>query len=128
MAHWVIMVVLGLACVAIAVTTMWQHWLDTKRRMKALDVVQAAIEQGREPPKELLADLAPQERNPFGGNDWWANTIVFTVLSLGFGAFALIAWRDGNERFEAFGVIALVMGATAMISLITAVMKSRRAK
>jgi hypothetical protein len=86
----------------------WVSWLDHQRRSKALDVIKAAIEAGREPPKELYAQL---EHNAYGGMGFskrpWGEAVIFGAVGIGFWImFGFTA--PGDARDKALFIAALM--------------------
>jgi len=89
----------------------WVSWLDHQRRMKALDVIKAAMDAGREPPAVVYEQIEGNAYVNMGlSKRPWAEAITFGALGIGFGiAFALDP--PANDRFL---VIAIVMIAVSI--------------
>ena len=58
MQGWVVAALI-FAAVAIAMAAQaWASWLEHKQRMRALDVIKAAVDAGKEPPPALYENLS----------------------------------------------------------------------
>lgn len=108
-----------LAAVVIGVSAQaWVSWLDHKRRTKTLDVIKSAMEAGREPPRELYAQL---EAGPYASlglsNRPWGEAAVFAAVAIGFW-IAFGAQPEGDQRekllFVAAFMSAMSIGCAAL--------------
>lgn len=99
----------------------WVSWLEHQRRSKALDIIKAAIETGREAPPQVYEQLESVNRREAAKP--WSEVVVFAALALGFWlAFGL---APENENRTAFFVIAATMSATSLGALAIALFRSR---
>ena len=97
----------------------WVSWLEHKRRSKAMDVIQAALEAGREVPPQLYDQLSGSADSGlgatsglgFGGKSPWSEVVVFAVLSVAF--WIAFAFSEGQQRV-AFLVVAATMSVTGL--------------
>jgi hypothetical protein len=86
----------------------WASWLDHKRRDKALDVIKAAMEAGREPPPQLYEQLESEPYASMGMSKRpWGEAIVFGAVAIGFWVAYAMA-DDGDARQKAMFVAALM--------------------
>lgn len=82
----------------------WGSWLEHQRRMRALDVIKAAIDAGREPPA-ILYDQISDAKKPSAA---WVEFVVFAALSFSFWlSYALL-------HMTVFMIIAASMTVTAI--------------
>ncbi|HRO04694.1 MAG TPA: DUF6249 domain-containing protein [Terricaulis sp.] len=88
----------------------WVSWLDHQRRSKALDVIKAAIEAGREPPKQIYEQLEVNAYASMGFSKRpWAEAVVFGAVGAGFWImFAMSEPGDGREKMM---LVAALMSA-----------------
>jgi hypothetical protein len=118
---WLIFPVWGLAMGA------W-HSLAGYRRQKAmLDLVRTYAEKGQQPPDALLAALGREDADVPGRRNspahYWSLVALFGVMAAGFGVGA---WAYGFQGVGwPFAIVALVMAAVAVWSLINAVFLGR---
>jgi ABC-type transport system involved in cytochrome c biogenesis permease subunit len=99
----------------------WVSWLEHQRRNKALDVIKAAIEAGREAPPQVYEQLETAARGEAAKP--WSEVVVFAALAVGFWlAFALAPESDNRT---AFFVIAVAMSVTSVGALAIALFRSR---
>ncbi|NWG53910.1 MAG: hypothetical protein HXY28_09340 [Hydrogenophilaceae bacterium] len=93
----------------------WAQWLDHRRRMKALDVIKAALERGMEAPAPVYAELSKDaaKRPP------WSEVIIFTALGV---AFWVAYFRIGGDSADRYAVIATAFTVTALGCLVVALL------
>lgn len=97
----------------------WVSWLEHKRRSKAMDVIQAALEAGREVPPQLYDQLSGGADSGMGatsglgfsGKSPWSEVAVFAALSVAF--WIAFAFSEGQQRV-AFLVVAATMSVTGL--------------
>lgn len=91
----------------------WVSWLDHKRRSKALDVIKAAIEAGREPPKQLFEQL---ESNAYASVGFskrpWAEAVIFGAVGAGF--WIMFGVTEPGEARDKFLFVAAIMSAVSI--------------
>ena len=91
----------------------WSSWLDHQRRTKTLDVIKASLEAGREPPRELYAQL---EQNAYAGAGLskrpWAEAVIFGAVGVGF--WIMFALADPSDQRDKFLFVAAIMSAFAI--------------
>lgn len=114
----------------------YQNWLSYKANRDTLDLLKSYAASGREPPPELVARLnkrwsddddgdddRPRRRRYRGyryGRDQQAYQLVlFGVLCAG---FSYAAYTDLYGAGEAFIIVAFVMGALSLASLVSVVL------
>lgn len=85
----------------------WVSWLEHKRRSQALDIIEACVRAGREPPPQVYRELRAEDKP----KPPWAEVVLFGAL--GFGFWIAFALADGDRRI-AFLVIAATMTITAL--------------
>jgi hypothetical protein len=109
--------IFGIVVVAV-IAAGWSQFLEHRRREKALDIIKAAIEHGKEPPAIVYQEVA----RGGGRNAPWTEVVVFTSLAVGFWiAFANAA---GDERrATAFLVVAATMSVGALGCLLLALLR-----
>lgn len=107
----------------------WHSFANYRRQKATLDVIRTYAQKGEQPPEALLAALGDNEdaeqrsgrRSPA---HFWSLTGLFAVMAIGFGTASY------SYNFEGvgwpFGVVALVMGAVAVWSLINALLFRRQ--
>jgi ABC-type siderophore export system fused ATPase/permease subunit len=93
----------------------WAQWLEHQRRKQAMDVIKAAMEAGKEPPKIVYDQLQKA-----GAKPPWGEVVVFSAL--GFGFWLAFSQADGDSR-TAFMVVAATMTVTALGCLALAIMR-----
>ena len=107
----------------------YQSWLSYKANRDTLDLIKSYAQAGRDPPPELLARLnkrwseddaedddrhryrrrRPRERN-------WYQVVLFACLGAG---FAYAAATDLYQAGSAFVIVAFVMGALSVASVVS---------
>lgn len=88
----------------------WVSWLDHQRRTKALDVIKAAIEAGKEPPRELYDQLEKNEYASMGFSKRpWGEAVVFGAVAIGF--WIMFGFADAGSARERFMLVAVIMSA-----------------
>ena len=107
----------------------YQSWLSYKANRDTLDLIKSYAQAGREPPPELLAKLSKRwndgdehddrddrrryrRRGPRG----WYHVVLFASLGAGF-AYAAVTNLYGAG--EGFVIVAFVMGALSLASLVS---------
>ncbi|WP_395943489.1 hypothetical protein [Brevundimonas sp.] len=113
----------------------WTQWLNYRRQKALLDVVRTYADKGQEPPREILDALAGnapgvgstrQEVRQGTAAHYWSLVGLFGALCAGF------AWASWGGRLDggtgALSIVALVMGAVCLWSLICAVVLQVRGK
>ncbi len=97
---------------------------QNRARSRAIDVIRAYAEQGKDPPPEVLKALTqndpPASASAYSGplaSAWWT-FLVFFALSAGFGiGYIQLA---GDARW-AFMLVTVVMGVLALGALVMAI-------
>ena len=119
---WLIFPIWGLAMGA------WHSMAGYRRQKTMLDLVRTYAEKGEQPPEALLAALGrdddggPAHRN--SPVHYWSLTALFAILAAGFGVGA---WAyDFTGVGWPFAIVALVMAAVAVWSLVNALFLSRQ--
>lgn len=113
---------------------MWDLAATNRRAGRAMDLIKTYVEQGKEPPAELL-DIAAggdelrdgfegSRRNRASSSAW--SLVTFTAIAVGFGAATQFAPTE-NAR-TAFTIVALVMGVLAIGSFFILFFGPRREK
>lgn len=113
----------------------WGQWLNYRRQKALLDVVRTYAEKGQEPPREVLDALAGntpgavstrQSMRQGTAAHYWSLVGLFGFLCAGF------IWAGWGGRLDggtgAFLIVALVMGAVCLWSLICAVVLQVRGR
>jgi hypothetical protein len=103
----------------------WTSWLEHKRRSKALDVIKAAIEAGREPPPQLFEQLEADPMAQMGlSKRPWGEALVFGAVGVGFWIALAFAEPDANR--EKFVLVASIMSAVSIACFALAAFRSRK--
>jgi amino acid permease len=107
----------------------FQSWLSYRANRDTLDLLKAYAASGREPPPELVArlnkrsnydldddrdDMRPRYR--YRRERGWYHVVLFGVLGMG---FTFAATSDLYEAGPAFLIVAFVMGALSLASLVS---------
>jgi len=117
------------------IAMMARLWSRHARANRSLDILQAYVQQGKEPSPEMLAALQGQGYGSrwdgrYGGRhspeSYWRRFFFFAALSAAFGLLAF--WPELNaatHMHSHFGFIflALILGAMALASLLSAMMR-----
>jgi hypothetical protein len=106
----------------------WQSWLNYRKHRDNLDVIRRYADSGKEIPAGLLDKLnspVPDDwdgyegrrgrryyRRGYGG---WYQVVLFGSLAAGFG---YASWTDIYGAGEAFTIVAFVMAAMCLASLV----------
>lgn len=109
--------------------------LNYRRQRDTLKLIQTYAERGQEPPEALLKvldrpidadDDAWHTRRSGGrmGDGNWFSVVLFGVLGAGFG---YASWSDMYGAGDAFLIVAFVMAALCLASLVSALLGRRRA-
>lgn len=89
-----------------------------RRSKQAMDLIKSYVEQGKDPPAELLsiaADGYDSDGNKLGdkGQGTAATTVTFTALAVGFGLAATLF--PGNEKTQSvFFILGVTFGVVAL--------------
>jgi hypothetical protein len=112
----------------------YQSWLSYKANRDTLDLLKSYAASGREPPPELVARLNKRwneddgdrddirsrrrryRRYRYGGDHPAYQVVLFGVLCAG---FSYAAFTDLYGAGEAFVIVAFVMGALSLASLVS---------
>ncbi len=111
----------------------FSSFLNYRRQKDTLKLIQTYAERGQEPPAALLKVL----ERPIDADDdsWqlrsggrmsdgnWFSVVLFGVMSAG---FAYASWADIYGAGEAFLIVAFVLGALCLASLVSALLGRRR--
>lgn len=96
-------------------------WLHHKRAQHGLEILKSYIDQGKEPPPELVQFLRTPERRPDKGP---GSSIFLAILFAGLGAaFTLIALTEGDR--DVFFVV-IIMGALSIGFLAKALLRPKQ--
>lgn len=111
----------------------YNSFLRYRRQRDALNLLRTYAEKGQEPPEALLQVLQrPLDEDHWDGGasgsrqptNYWSLFGLFTALALGFLGAGRFTGIDGGSG--AFMIVAFVMGAVAVWSLISALTTRRR--
>jgi len=107
----------------------FQSWLSYRANRDTLDLLKAYAASGREPPPELVAHLNKRcnddldddrddgrSRYRYRRERGWYHVVLFGVLGMG---FTYAATSDLYEAGPAFLIVAFVMGALSLASLVS---------
>jgi hypothetical protein len=110
----------------------YQSWLSYRANKDTLDLIKSYAQAGREPPPELLAKLNKRwndgddhddrddrhERRRYRrrGPHGWYHVVLFAALGAG---FAYAAVTDLYGAGEGFVIVAFVMGALSLASMVS---------
>jgi hypothetical protein len=110
----------------------YQRWLSYRANRDTLDLIKTYAQSGREPPPELLAKLHKpwgdgEERDDRYDRDerrryrrrgprGWYHVVLFAALGAG---FTYAAVTDLYGAGEAFVIVAFVMGALSLASVVS---------
>jgi len=120
MDRWEVAVLILAAVVVGMGSQAWVSWLDHQRRTKALDIIKAAIEAGREPPKQIYEQLEPNAYASMGFSKRpWAEAVVFGAVGAGFWIMFGLA-EPGDQRDKAM-LVAAIMSAFSVGCLALAI-------
>lgn len=114
------------AAIAVAMAAQgWVSWLEHKRRSKALDVIKAAIEAGREPPAQLYEQMEADPMAQMGlSKRPWGEAFVFGAVAIGF--WIALAFNDQSDSRDKFVLVASIMSAASIGCLALAAFRSRK--
>ena len=111
---------------------MVRAWLNHKRAQQGLEILKSYIDQGKEPPPELLKllqsdSVAARERPLRVSSGLWIPTFLFTALSAGFLflAFSPSITEHDNSAQSGLTFVAILMGGLAMGFLVAAITRKR---
>jgi len=105
----------------------WQSWLNYRKHRDNLDVIRRYADSGKEIPAGLLDTLnspVPDDWDGYGrrgrryyrrGYGGWYQVVLFGSLAAGFG---YASWTDIYGAGEAFTIVAFVMAAMCLASLV----------
>jgi hypothetical protein len=106
----------------------WNSWLNYRRSRDAMDLMRHYAAQGKEPPSDLLKTFngpidedswtySGRRRYRYGyRRNWPSRVAFFALMSAG---FAWAAWSGFVGASDAFYIVAFVMGAIAVASLVS---------
>lgn len=110
----------------------FQSWLKFRQQKAMIDLIRSFAEKGMEPPEALLQQLnRPVDLNTGqkseaqtikGPAHYWSLVGLFAVLAAGFGIGAAMGVDDHSG---AFVIVAMVMTAVGVWSLINALLNGR---
>lgn len=124
--RWMVAAFIFLAVSVGVIAQAWVSWLEHKRRTKALDVIKAAIEAGREPPPQVYQQL---ESDPMAGLGMslsekpWGEGLLFAALGAAF--WIAVVAGDPSDRNK-YMLVAGVMSASAVFCFGLAAFRSQR--
>lgn len=111
----------------------WQSWLRYRARQDALRLFQTYIEKGQTPPDDLMKAITGQDpttglnldagtgsRPPSTTNWGWYQTALFGALGGGFLYMSRSGILGDQGLADALLIVAVVMGAVALASLVYA--------
>lgn len=118
----------------------FNRWLGYRHQRDRIDLLKTYAAQGKEPPADLAGaavnpgpDMAPGDYGPWGygcGGRWggwkrgpyweWRRFFTMGALAVGFGIASYYSHNDGTH--DAFFVVAVIMGAMALGSLLFALL------
>jgi hypothetical protein len=113
----------------------FNSFLNYRRQKDTLDLIKTYAAKGQEPPEALLKVLErpidaddDSWRTRHGGgsrmNDGnWFSVVLFGVMAAG---FAYVSYADIYGAGDAFLIVAFVLGALCLASLVSALMGRRR--
>ncbi len=101
-----------------------------KRARHGMDLIKSYIDQGKEPPPQLLKFLDPTGdiyAKPQKSGGLWVPVFLFAALC---GGFLMFAWWPGDTDFEprqiaAFHFVALIMAGLSLGFLVMALRRER---
>jgi len=111
----------------------WQSWLSYRANRETLDLIKTYAASGREPPSELLARLNKRWHGDDDDRDErpryrrrrersWYQVVLFGVLSSG---FTVAAATDMYGMGEAFVIVAFVLGALCLATLVQVILEQK---
>lgn len=115
------------AAIAVGVIAQgWVSWLDHQRRSKALDVIKAALEAGKEPPKELYAQLESSSGMGEMGLSKrpWTEAVIFGAMGIAF--WIVYAMNAGEDARDKYLLVAAIMSATSLGCFALAFFRSQK--
>ncbi|MET0337390.1 MAG: hypothetical protein ABW063_06465 [Caulobacter sp.] len=122
---WLIFPLFGFACAG------WDSWLKFRRQQAAIDLLKTYAAKGTEPPAELLKALdRPQDDGRDAGGMGKSreghlySVVMFGVMAAG---FTYAAVTDLFGVGSAFVIVAVVMAALALASLVILLVTRPRA-
>jgi len=110
----------------------WQSWLNYRSRRDALRLVQTYAERGQEPPAAVMEALNRRDGDPLldyamqgdpqpSRTNWgWYQTALFGALGAGFLYMSRSGILGDDGLADALLIVAVVMGAVALASLVYA--------
>ena len=111
----------------------WQSWLNYRKHRDSLDIIRRYADSGKDIPPGLIDKLGTPSsdddsygysysgrrgRRYYGSSrsmGGWPNVVLFFALSAGFG---YASWTDLYGAGEAFTIVAFVMGAVGLATLV----------
>lgn len=112
----------------------FHSWLKYRSQKAILDVIKTYAARGEQPPQALIDGLDKaiarnddwnSPRSPRTSAHYWSLVGLFGLMAVGFGVGAALGF-DGHSG--AFVIVAVVMAAVAVWSLINALLLSRQPK
>jgi hypothetical protein len=111
----------------------WQSWLSYRANRETLDLIKTYAASGREPPPELLARLNKRWHGDDDDRDErpryrrrrersWYQVVLFGVLASG---FTVAAATDMYGMGEAFVIVAFVLGALCLATLVQVILEQK---
>jgi hypothetical protein len=111
----------------------WQSWLSYRANRETLDLIKTYAASGREPPPELLARLNKRWHGDDEDRDErpryrrrrersWYQVVLFGALASG---FTVAAATDMYGAGEAFVIVAFVLGALCLATLVQVVLDQK---
>lgn len=112
----------------------FSSFLNYRRQRDALKLIQTYAEKGQEPPAVLLNLLdkpidgsgmwdSSDDKNGRPGDGAWFSVVLFGVMAAG---FSYASWSDIYGAGEAFLIVAFVLGALCLASLVSALRSGGR--
>ncbi len=111
----------------------WQSWLSYRANRETLDLIKTYAASGREPPPEVLARLNKRWHGEDEDRDErpryrrrrersWYQVVLFGALASG---FTFAASVDMYGMGEAFVIVAFVLGALCLATLVQVVLEQK---
>lgn len=111
MERWMVAAFIFAAVSIGVIAQAWVSWLDHQRRSKALDVIKAAMEAGREPPQQVYDMLEHNEYASMGfSRRPWAEAVIFAAVAIGF--WVAYGVETGDSRGKYLFIAAFMSAAS----------------
>lgn len=112
----------------------FSSFLNYRRQKDTLDLIKTYAAKGQEPPEALLRVLekpidgsgmwdSSDDKGGRPGDGAWFSVVLFGVMAAG---FAYASWSDIYGAGEAFLIVAFVLGALCLASLVSALRSGGR--